>query len=214
MDHEYSILNHDRGRVLLLIGSLIAIAAGVYTSYVGVAKSLISHYWPSFGVHLPATLDFTTAWALMYAGFNRLCWKLPGIRHVLDLPKIDGTWLVSGITEGPQENLLPNGNPRSWSGEVVVVQTWTRIFIKLRTANSASVSKSAAVQMQPDGTIKLMYSYGNEPNMGAASRDNLKAHVGYCELVFDPEHKQARGHYFNNIGRVSYGTMELTRKTT
>lgn len=213
MDHEYSILNHDRGQVLLKIGSLIAIAAGAYTSYLGVINSFLAPRWPGLGVHLPATLDFTIAWGLMYVGFNRYGWKFPGVRHLLDLPKIDGTWLVSGITEGPQENLPPTGNPRPWSGEVVVVQTWTRIFIKLRTANSASVSKSAAVQMQPDGSIKLMYSYGNEPNMGTASRDNLKAHVGYCELMFDPERKQAHGHYFNNMGRVSYGTMELTRKT-
>lgn len=210
MDHEYSILNHDRGQVLLWIGSAIALGAALYARYIGLIQLTVGVVHPSLSGVIPATLDFGTAWGFIYWLFNRWGWRIPLVRHCLDLPSIAGRWQVAGSTEGPVE-ALEGAAPRPWQGEVTIVQTWTRIYITLKTSQSQSRSTSAAVQSLPDGTVRLMYSYGNDPTMSAASRDGLKRHTGYCELVFKPKQKQAEGWYFNNLGRVTFGSMNLSQ---
>lgn len=212
MDHEYSILNHDRGQVLLWIGSTIAIGAALYARYIGLIQLTTAATFPTVNAALPASLDFGTAWGVIYWFFNRWGWRIPVIRHCLDLATIAGHWQVAGITEGPTEALDSSG-PRPWKGEITIVQTWTRIYITLQTANSRSQSTSAAIQSSPDGTVKLMYSYSNDPSMSSASREGLKRHSGYCELIFNPKQKKADGFYFNNLGRITFGAMQLSQAT-
>ena len=44
------------------------------------------------------------------------------------------------------------------------------------------------------------------------SEEGLNEHEGFCSLVFDLRNKTAKGAYYTNPARKSYGSMELEKK--
>jgi hypothetical protein len=71
-----------------------------------------------------------------------------------------------------------------------------------------SYSETASVLLKHDGAAKLSYSYQNHPKAG---EPELQKHQGFCELTFDEARSSAEGHYFNSLGRYSFGRMQLIR---
>ncbi|NIF70514.1 hypothetical protein F3J16_10005 [Burkholderia sp. Ap-962] len=211
-DHEYSILNHDRGQVFHWIGAAISVAAAWYAAAAGVLGIFLEKYFPSLPNSLPKALDSALAFVVLYYVFNRWVWRWFFCKMIFKFHDISGTWEVQGTTLGPSENLAPTGAPRPWKGEMKIKQQWTKISVRLETGNSESFSKSAALQ-DDDGKAQLMYAYGNSPNVRARAQASLQNHVGYCELIFSEDGKTATGFYFNNMGRVTHGEMQLTKRS-
>jgi hypothetical protein len=209
-DHEYSILDHDRGQIFQYIGTGITILAALYTAGWGFAGQLVTKLFPSIWSGIPKTLDTTLAFTVLYFVFNRWFWRNWICRKFFHFHDISGEWTVVGTTLGPAESLQPAGTARPWTGTIKINQQWTKIGVRLQTPSSESFSKSAAVQ-DIDGQALLMYSYSSDPSARARNNDSLEAHRGYCELKFNADGRSATGFYFNNMGRVTYGEMLLTK---
>lgn len=209
-DHEYSILDHDRGQIFQYIGTGITVLAALYTAGWGLAGQVVTKLFPSIWGGIPKTLDTALAFTVLYFVFNRWFWRNWVCRKFFHFHDISGEWVVTGTTLGPAESLQPGSAPRPWTGSIKINQQWTKIGVRLQTSSSESFSKSAAVQ-DVDGRAVLMYSYSNEPSARAWTNDGLGVHRGYCELKFSTDGKSATGFYFNNMGRVTYGEMLLTK---
>lgn len=80
--------------------------------------------------------------------------------------------------------------------------------IELHNGPSSSYSEIASILVKHNNEAKLSYSYQNHPDAGEA---DLQKHQGFCELVFDPTCRSAKGHYFNSLGRYTYGRLTLKK---
>jgi len=210
-DHEYSILNHDRSQVFHYIGSCISVIAAGYAAAVGLLGIFIQKIFPHVPSVLPKALDSALAFAVLYYVFNKWIWRWFICRKLFKLHDVAGTWRVEGRTLGPAEALAPEGTLRTWHGRIKINQQWTKIGVRLETQHSESVSKSAALQ-DDDGCARLMYAYGNVPDVRARATTGLHDHVGYCELKFSEDGQTGEGFYFNNMGRFTHGWMRLTKE--
>lgn len=199
--HEYAVIGHKRSEIGRWLGFGAVALAPIVTSVVTWASA-----WSILTTSLQAKMAaFTVSTGLVYASlywvFNRYGWRW--LDKALGIPDLSGRWKVVG------QSLELDGKVRfDWAGTIVITQKWDRIAIELKTAQSGSFSETASVLVKHDGAAKLSYSYQNHPRAG---EPELQKHQGFCELTFDPQRKASQGHYFNSMGRYSFGRMELTR---
>jgi hypothetical protein len=59
-----------------------------------------------------------------------------------------------------------------------------------------------------DGFV-LLYHYRNDPKPGSVG---LASHTGCCVMTIAKDVKTATGEYFNGRGRMTFGTMDWTRR--
>lgn len=205
--HEYAIIGHQRATVGRWIAVASISSAPVLTSFLLGLGKLPWLVWLSGVLGMGVTsgvVYFTLHWV-----FNTFGWRC--LRR--KLPDLNGKWAVVGATLNEDRSTRFD-----WSGELEIVQQWDRLSIALKTATSGSDSESGSILVLPNGDCKLSYSYQNRPRPGPADAatlagaPQLQKHQGFCELEFDRERKSAFGHYFNAQGRLSFGTMKLTKK--
>jgi hypothetical protein len=206
LDHEYALLG---GLNRAKVGRYLAVvAAAVSAAIVFVLLSVVDLI-KSFGLPVsltPSVMSLVGAgavFAVLYWFFNRFAWRWPLLKLAVKVPNLSGAWLCSGKTyntEGAVE--------RTWSGTVTIYQRWDKIRVKLKTEKSGSDSIAAALVCDDDDGYRLLYNYRNQPRIDAVE---LKAHLGFCDLIFAKDLKSADGEYFNGRGRNTFGTMHLTR---
>ncbi|HEX8579757.1 MAG TPA: hypothetical protein VF655_09225 [Allosphingosinicella sp.] len=204
VEHEYSVIGHSRSswgrRLGAIAGGVAAFGVLVAGAVLGLAEQL------GLGKHVPEIVLWPFTAASVYAGvhwlFNRFIWRWRWFSKVLGVPDLSGRWRCKGQTLNPVRGAVAN-----WEGELVISQSWEKIRVHLCTANSESQSKAASLIYEPGTGFRLLYSYFNLPGLG----QRLHAHIGYSEIVFDEELSRGNGEYFNNKGRVTYGTMMLER---
>lgn len=138
----------------------------------------------------------------IYFLFSRWLWSHRWLAKILKAPNLAGTWKCEGVTTSEAPDI-------AWQGVVTIEQDWDRIRVHSRTAQSSSVSVSAALQYDPVGGHRLLYHYRNEPRPGEEA--SLGQHHGFAELVFLSD-QEAEGHYFNGRGRQTFGRMKLTKE--
>ena len=97
-----------------------------------------------------------------------------------------------------------------WSGSIVVVQSWSKISVRLATAKSSSRSIAASLSHEPGAGYRLLYQFGNDPT---ASHPELRPHAGTTDLVFTETCDGAAGHYFTDQNRRTVGELKLERKS-
>ena len=199
--HEYAIIGHKRAEIGRWLGFASVLLAPVLTSVITWASS-----WPLLTASVQAKMvAFTISTGLVYAAlywlFNRYVWRW--LNKMLGIPDLSGTWSVTG------RSLTLEGELKfEWSATLKITQKWDRIAIELKTGQSGSFSETASVLLKHDGAAKLSYSYQNHPKAG---EPELQKHQGFCELTFDEARRSAEGHYFNSLGRYSFGRMQLIR---
>ena len=203
MEHEYSVLG---GLNRAAIGRYLSITASAIASLLGTLAAWLINIAQQLGVTEsipPLILWPLTAGVIyiaLYSLFESRIWKWAPLAKMLKVPNLSGTWDCQGHTLYPKEG--------DWSGEVTIIQSWDRLRVRLRTAQSGSNSIAAAlIYDQADG-FRLLYNYKNDPRLG----ENLSAHRGSAELTFSSDLQRAEGEYFNGHGRYTYGTMKLTRR--
>ena len=205
-EHEYSLLggfNRARiGRYLTLIAA--SVSAGVVfvlLTIVDVAKQL------GVPANLPPTIlslaGASAVFSALYWVFDRHVWRWPPLARLLKVPDLSGDWNCSG------QSLGPDGRPTfSWQGTISIAQSWDKLRVRLRTDQSGSNSITAALVSDELDGYRLLYNYRNEPRIGETQ---LKAHLGFADLLFNKKATSAEGEYFNGHGRFTFGTMRLTR---
>ncbi|RAR63819.1 hypothetical protein C7401_10576 [Paraburkholderia unamae] len=206
MEHEYSIVGGlNRAKIGHTIGGLAAaISSVVVTAFLALVK--LAH---SLGIlkDVPSVVLWPVTAGVVYGAlywlFDRKVWKLPYLARLLRVPDLSGKWQCVG------QSIQADGTPGTrWSADVVIVQSWDRVRIRLKTFQSVSNSVTAAIVYDEADGFRLMYNYKNEPNIGEGQ---LSAHRGFAELLFTHDLSSAAGEYFNGHGRFTYGTMTLTR---
>lgn len=187
----------------------IAFAAGVVAGALTVVTGLVLTMARDAGyLDLPEVVFWPVTGAavfgVMFFIFDRFGWRWRGIRSAVGIPDVSGVWALTGISYDHAQQPT-----RRWEGQIEITQKYEKIFVSLRTAQSASYSISAA--LVPEGSrYRLIYSYKNQPKPGEQA---LQAHIGHCELLFESDLQTAEGSYFNGGGRFTHGAMNLRRST-
>lgn len=206
-EHEYAVMG---GANRVHIGRLLSAAASVISG--GLVFALLSavDLAKKFGwnANLPPTLlslvGAGAVFGILYWVLSKWAWKWPGIGLALKVPDISGCWDCVGKTlnsEGYTEY--------EWQAEVTIVQSWDKLRIRLVTKTSGSNSISAALAHDSVDGVVLLYHYRNDPKAGAAG---LASHTGCSVMAITRDLKSATGDYFNGRGRMTFGTMNWTKR--
>lgn len=137
--------------------------------------------------------------------FDHYAWRWSLARRVLLVPDLNGVWACNGRT------LVRQGETVSfdWTATVTIRQSWSRMVVRIKTAQSESHSIAASLYQEPGRGFRLIYHYENKPS---ATESGLQRHSGQCDLVFAEDARSATGEYFTGQGRLTVGTMTLTRR--
>lgn len=206
-EHEYAILGGlNRAKIGHTIGMIAAaVSSGIVTVFLAAVDFFKSLGWlysvPPL-IFWPLTAG--VVYGILYWLFDRHVWKIPKVASLLRVPDLSGTWDCVG------QSINPDKSPGfAWEGEVIIVQSWDRIRVRLKTKQSGSNSMAAALIYDEVDGFRLMYSYKNDPKIGEAE---LTSHRGYAELTFDKDLRIADGEYFNGQGRYTFGRMTLKKR--
>jgi hypothetical protein len=206
LEHEYTMLGGvsraNVGRYLSVISAAVS-ATCVFLLLWGVnfcgSSGGASQPSPSIFSLVGAGIVFTVLYWLL----NHHAWKWPGVSRSLKIPDLSGEWRVDGHSLNP--DITPSCN---WQGNITIVQTWDKLRVYLKTDQSRSNSKSAALLHDEPAGYRRFYNYQNEPKIG---EPELVGHRGFCEITFAPDLQSGEGNYFNGHGRFTFGTMKLRR---
>lgn len=196
--HDYTIVDHSRANVGRWLG-LISLLFSFSISYIIAKVGEISQFNTLAGF----TVSSGVLYVFMHYLFNNFLWR----KKWASLPDIQGIWSVSGKTMKQDGNVI-----HKWTGELDIEQKWERISIVLKTEQSCSKSYTATLRKEPGskGGWVLHYSYQSEPNVG--EQNKLSTHKGFCEIVFSDNTKVAKGNYFNNYERYTFGEITLDKE--
>lgn len=206
MEHEYSVLG---GVSRTIVGRYLSlIAAGISATAVFIALLVVdiaqtlgipANIPPSILSLIGAGMCFT----ILYWALDRYAWRWKLINKFIKIPDLSGDWKCVGKT------LDVTGEVTfKWNANITIVQTWDKIRVRLKTAQSGSSSNSAALIFDEADGYRLFYSYKNDPKIGEV---NLTSHRGFAEITFTKDLLSGEGEYFNGNGRYTFGTMHLER---
>lgn len=205
-EHEYALLEGvNRAKVGRCLGALAGAISGLIVFILLAAVDLAKRF--KIPVNLPPTaLSLVSAGAVfggLYWILDRYAWRWSWLGAVLGVPDLSGEWQCEG------ESLHQDGSTRHpWTGTVTIIQSWYKLRVRLRTAQSGSNSVSAALICDKADGYVLLYHYRNEPRVGERE---LQGHRGFAELTFAKDRRSAVGEYFNGQGRFTFGRMRLRR---
>lgn len=206
LEHEYTVLGGVSrakvGRYLSLIAAGVS-AAIVFALLWGV--DIAQRYGLPANLP-PSVLSLVGAGAvfgMLYWILDRYAWRWKPISKLLKVPDLAGDWACQGQT------VKTESNPGyEWDAKITIVQSWDRLRVRLKTAQSGSHSTSAALICDEVDGYRLFYSYKNDPNV---DEREMNSHRGFAEITFARDLQTGRGEYFNGHGRYTFGTMDLKR---
>jgi len=206
-EHEYALIG---GMNRAKIGRYLSLIAAFISSVIVFILLTIVDLVQRFGIYgsLPPSLlslvGAGTVFFVLYWLFDKYVWRWPRLNKFLKVPNLIGDWECIGQT------LNPDGTPSySWNGTVTIIQSWDKLRVRLKTAQSGSNSITAALIWDEADGYRLLYNYRNDPKIGETE---LKSHLGFADLTFAKDCQSAEGGYFNGHGRFTFGTMQLRRK--
>lgn len=203
--HDYSIDKHPKEKILFFL-ALVSITAAPLIQ--DLADNIVTYLQVSTGwssapvVAVPVFAIF----AGLYFLFNKHLWRIEGLRRILLVPDLNGTWACEGQTA------LKNGEPADyqWKAKITITQSWSKMLIHLKTSQSESKSISASIFHENGVGYRLLYQYNNNPN---ANELDLLNHSGSGELLFSEDTSTASGSYYTDRHRTTVGTMNLTKES-
>ena len=203
--HDYSIDKHPKQKILYVLAFIAITVAPWATRGVDAALRGTGAYL-GFAAPVVNAIPVATLFAVIYWGFDRYLWRWRAFRRIFLVPDLNGEWNVTGVSlwrdgQGLQE---------PWSGSIVVVQSWSKISVRLSTANSSSRSVAASLSHEPGAGYRLLYQFGNDPT---ASHSELRPHAGTTDLLFAETCDRGGGHYFTDQNRRTVGELQLERKS-
>lgn len=207
LNHEYALLG---GVNRAFIGRYIGLAASVISGIIVFLVLSLIDLASTFGVAVnlpPTALSLVGAgvvFSILYMVFDKFVWRWSIAVKWLKVADLSGEWVCLGQT------LKESGEVRyEWNAEVTICQTWDKIRVRLKTAQSGSNSIAAALIYDEAEGYRLLYNYRNDPR---ADQPELRSHVGCANILFDKSLMVGSGEYFNGHGRPTFGRMEFSRK--
>lgn len=181
---------------------VLAFAAIILSTGVGWASAQVEGVW---GLAVGG-ISSIGMFGLLYFLFDRYLWKITILRGILLVPDLNGRWTCTGQT------VIKRGESVSldWTAEIIITQSWSKLSVVLKKANSSSSrSMAASLYRMPGQGYRLIYHYDNSPD---ADQSELRRHSGLCDLMFDHESMHAGGQYFTDRDRMTAGTMKLHKE--
>jgi len=199
--HDYSIDRHPKEKVIFFL----SVTAVTITPLVNAVIKSICDKLGLIGELAATTIPVSLFFAFIYWLFDEKLWKVALCRRFMLVPDLNGDWSCDGkqfLKQGKQVELF-------WKAEIKVIQSWSKIIVNLKTAQSQSRSVTASIRREPGSGYRLVFVYENSPN---ADERALHRHTGTCELIFDQKCLGADGFYFTDHDRNTVGTMKLVKK--
>lgn len=190
--HEYSANTGHRGRTIGVIGILSASLAPLISMGLEYAKLSPLFTAPSsFAV-----------FALLLLIYDRWLWKkkLFGTIPLSFIRDWNGQFKGAGVSSHKETQ---------FDVEMTIVQTWTRILVKSRFAQSDSHSIMGAVFSKEEPLEGLRYEYFNDDKPMTPTQ--LRSHNGVCQLRLSADGSTIEGTYWTEKDRRTTGTMSLKR---
>jgi hypothetical protein len=194
--HNYAADSNESKLVPFLLATVSILASwGLYNA-LGALQLTIPWWFDA-----PSVMGF---YGLCYNIFDRRLWRIPIIRKIglVSLPNLNGNWkgyLLSSFDE----------HGTKYDASIEIIQSWTRIIIKLRTEKSKSHSIVATLTTENPGGIILSYAYLNEPKANA--KKTMHIHKGTAWLTLDKNGEMFEGEYYTGRDRQSYGSLHFER---
>jgi len=207
-NHEYALLG---GVNRAFIGRYISLAASAVSGLIVFSVLSAVDLAEKFGipVNLPPTalslVGAGAVFSLLYMLFDKFIWRWGYASKWLKVPNLSGEWGCTGQTINDEGQIR-----YEWDADVTICQTWDKIRVRLRTAQSGSNSIAAALVYDEADGFRLLYNYRNDPYAGQAE---LRSHVGFANILFDKSLTSGSGEYFNGHGRPTFGRMTFRRKS-
>jgi hypothetical protein len=149
--------------------------------------------------YLPAIAAFAVA------AFDLWIWKWPVVHRMVQRPRIDGTWLTT-LTPHHDSRIPEGGNRGPIDAAVLIEQTYWSVSVTLMTAESRSISTSAALHATSRQQSVLTYTYANEPEQ--QHRPRSQPHAGASQFnITGRDPRQMSGTYWT--ARLTAGDMTL-----
>lgn len=193
--HAYAIDSQERRTVPLCL-ALLAVGAALGTSHFLAALRWTVPWW----LDAPSTMAF---YGFFYTAFDRWLWRLTPLRWtgLVRAPLVRGAWR-GFVTSSFDQHATKK------DVDVLIEQTWTRMGIQLRSAESRSESLAATLVTDRPGESVLSYQYRNEPL--ADSKDTMHVHAGSARLYLT-DNDVLDGDYYSGRGRETVGRIHLER---
>ncbi len=156
-----------------------------------------------FNIHIPWYVDKPSIFGLyllFYGVYDQWLWKFNrwGIRFSA-IPDLAGTWSGQIKTTFDPERII--------NAVISIEQTWSKIRIRLRTAESSSRSTTAAIFCRDHYEAGLHYSYVNDPK--ATVTETMVMHKGSARFELPEDGKTLQGKYDAGRGRSQSGDMNF-----
>ena len=201
--HDYAIDKHPKQKILYILAFTAITVAPWATRVMDGAVRGTGAY---LGLAAPVVnaIPVATVFGILYWCFDRYLWRWRALRRLLLVPDLNGQWIANGATVWRDGQALTE----AWTGTVVIVQSWSKISIRLSSGNSSSRSIAASLSHEPGAGYRLLYQFENEP---AVAHPDLRPHSGTTDLLFPESCDRAEGSYFTNQNRKTVGELHLER---
>ena len=201
--HDYAIDKHPKQKILYFLAFIaITVAPWATRAMDGAVRSTVAY----LGVAAPVfkAVPVATVFAVLYWCFDRYLWRWRALRRVMLVPDLNGQWTVNGVTLWRDGQTLIE----AWTGSVVIVQSWSKISIRMSSDNSSSRSIAASLSHEPGVGYRMLYQFENDP---VVAHSELRPHSGTTDLLFPEGCDRAAGSYFTNQNRKTVGELRLER---
>lgn len=201
--HTYDIDSAERTKTVILFACF-----GIAAAY---AVNLLSDRagMDAWWIEVPGPLAAT---GILYWWFERWGWKIGWLHSLsaISTPVLAGEWhgTLWSSFDGPLGQ--DSGEEREF--HITIRQTWTSIVITARSPKSRSASKSAAIRVNDGPSAVIVYTYLNEPSADAV--ETMSINYGTAVHEFDAQQGTLNGHYYTGRGRMTWGKIALSRRST
>jgi len=198
--HPYATDSHERKTVPLIL-AMLAIGSAYGLSWLLGVTSLQDKLW---WLEIPSVLGF---YGFLWWLFDRCIWKWKLLRTVglVRVPDFNGRWRGHGISSYLRED----GNRAEFDFQLEIGQEWTRLHVRMETAESASDSLIGAIVVGDGRRATLSYEYESHPRASAV--ETMQIHRGSARLERVNDDDSLEGEYYTGRGRQNYGEMKLQR---
>ena len=190
--HSYEVEARGRVAVALAVASILMI----WLLHVGLDSV---DFKPQWWLSVPS---FAGCYSGLHWLFDRYVWKLGLLRKLklIQLPDLNGRWIGEVKSSYSQDG-------RAHSVSVVILQRWSKIFVRLESEQSRSRSITASLRTVDLPNPELSYQYVNEPRSNAPG--TMEMHRGTATL--ETTGSGLEGDYYTGRGRGEIGTIKLSK---
>ena len=193
--HDYAIDSRERVlvvRILFMASALVSWIAALL-----IPSDLLPMRW------LLPIPSIALVFGVSYWAFDNWLWRLRFLRvlRLISVPDLRGTWtgtVASSYTEFERQQPVT----------VTIEQTWTKMVVRLKAAESHSWSLTASILTNSPEGLVLTYLFDNQPE--AESGRTMERFRG-TTVVVRTASDQLEGYYYTGRGRGTHGSLKLHR---